>query len=415
MRRALLLLPVVITLAPTAAWAQGNPVGPEFRVNTYITGGQYGGTVAFDGSGNFVVAWGSQGQDGDDGGAFAQRYDSSGAPAGPEFRVNSYTTGYQGSGIVAAAANGGFVIVWAGGSFDRDVFGQRYDSSGAPLGGEFRVNSYTTSLQSQASVATAANGDFVVVWMSAGQDGDWGGIFGQRFAATGAPLGPEFRVNTYTTLFQTDPWVASDPSGNFVVTWDSMPQDGSGLGVFAQRYASGGTPAGAEFRVNTNTQNHQSRSRPFYDAGGRFVVVWDSLLQDGAGYGVYAQRYDATGTPLGPEFRVNATTPGSQWFPFGAADGAGDFVVVWVSDAQDGSGYGVFGQRYASSGASLGPEFRVNTFTTNGQTAPFPAVAPAGTFIVLWNSDGQDGSSFGKFAQRYGQILPVELMHFTLE
>ena len=33
-----------------------------------------------------------------------------------------------------------------------------------PVGSEFQVNTYTTSLQSRPSVSTAADGDFVVVW-----------------------------------------------------------------------------------------------------------------------------------------------------------------------------------------------------------------------------------------------------------
>ena len=34
---------------------------------------------------------------------------------------------------------------------------------------------------------------------------------------------------------------------------------------------------------------------------------------------------------------------------------------------------------------------------------------------IIWSSDGQDGSSFGVFGQRYSQIVPVELMHFRVE
>jgi len=52
----------------------------------------------------------------------------------------------------------------------------------------------------------------------------------------GNPLGPEFRVNTYTTSYQSWPAVASDSSGNFVVVWESNFQDGSNSGVFGQRY-----------------------------------------------------------------------------------------------------------------------------------------------------------------------------------
>ena len=52
----------------------------------------------------------------------------------------------------------------------------------------------------------------------------------------GDPLGPEFRVNTYTTSYQGNPAVSSIPSGNFVVVWMSY-EDGSFGGIFGQRYS----------------------------------------------------------------------------------------------------------------------------------------------------------------------------------
>ena len=176
--------------------------------------------------------------------------------------------------------------------------------------------------------------------------------------AQGNPVGPEFRVNTYTTSSQSLPDVASDSSGNFVVAWQSSPQDGSGFGVFGQRYANSGAPVGPEFRVNTYTTGDQFQPSVASDTSGNFVVVWRSKMPD---YGVFGQRYANSGAPLGPEFRVNTYTTSGQSFPSVAADTSGNFVVVWGSSSQDGSAYGVFGQRYASSGSPLGPEFRVNT------------------------------------------------------
>ena len=69
-----------------------------------------------------------------------------------------------------------------------------------------------------------------------GQDGNQGGIFGQRYGSTGSPLGAEFRINSYTTHAQGMPSVSADAAGNFVVVWNSYKQDGSGWGIFAQRF-----------------------------------------------------------------------------------------------------------------------------------------------------------------------------------
>ena len=229
----------------------------------------------------------------------------------------------------------------------------------------------------------------------------------------GNPLGPEFRVNTYTTGNQYRPAVASDASGDFVVVWDSCAQDGSGLGAFGQRYASSGAPLGPEFRVNTYTTGDQALSAVASDAGGNFVVAWASRQDPGSG--VFGQRYASSGVPLGPEFRVNTYTTGYQASPSIVSDSSGNFVVVWNSYTQDGSGMGVFGQRYAGSGVPLGPEFRVNTYTTGAQSGPSVAADTSGNFVVVWTSDLQNASLLEVFGQRYSQILPVELMHFRVE
>jgi hypothetical protein len=419
MRRALLVVVFAVLSFPGAAWPQGQPVGPEFLVNTYTTGDQGQPVAVMDPSGSFVVVWTSlPAQDGSGYGVFGQRYDGSGAPVGPEFRVNSYTTGAQFSPSVTADALGDFVVVWMSGGQDGSgygVFAQRYDSAGTPLGSEFRVNSYTMNDQYNPSVAADSSGNFVVVWTSSTQDGSSYGVFGQRYAGSGAPLGPEFRVNTYSTGSQLDPAVAADPAGNFVVAWAGDLQDGSSYGVFGQRYASSGAPVGSEFRVNTYSTDNQGIPAVAADASGGFVVAWTSFGQDGDSRGVFGQRYAGSGAPLGPEFRVNTFTTGLQEIPIVAVDASGNFVVVWDSGGQDGSSVGVFGQRYDSSGSPLGLEFRANTTTANEQSAASVAANAAGSFVVVWNGGVQDGSGYGVFGQRYAPILPVELMRFRVE
>ena len=414
----------VLTFLPRIVVAQGNPVGPEFRVNTFTPGFQFASSVAADPSGSVVVVWNSQ-QDGSDEGVFGQRYAGSGIPIGPEFRVNTYTTGFQEFPSVAADLAGNFVVVWHSGQDGSalGIFGQRYASSGAPLGPEFRVNTYTTSSQFFPSVASDAGGNFVVVWNSPADESGTG-VFGQRFASSGAPMGPEFRVNTVTFAEQYVGNVASDAAGSFVVVWDSLFQDGSQIGVFGQRFASSGTPIGPEFRVNTFTIDNQLGPRVASDTTGNFVVVWTSSPlqiagQDGSGAGVFGQRFDTSGVPLGAEFRVNTFTTSNQYSPSIAADSAGNFVVSWQSYSQEGP-YGglagVFGQRYASSGAPLGPEFRVNTYTTTRQYRSAVAADPLGNFVVTWTSyPGQDGSFHGVFGQRFNMIVPVDLMGFGVE
>ena len=73
-------------------------------------------------------------------------------------------------------------------------------------------------------------------------------------------------------------------------------------------------------------------------------------------------------------------------------------MVVWQS-FQDGGYYGIFGRLYAASGLARGPEFQVNTFTTDTQHRPSVAAGVNGRFVVVWSSERQDGSGDGIFGQ----------------
>ena len=115
-------------------------------------------------------------------------------------------------------------------------------------------------------------------------------LFPTLVGAVPGPVGSEFHVNTYTTDDQYASSVAADAAGNFVVVWQSFGQDGSGLGVFGQRYDSTGLSVGSESGQHRN-----------------FVVVWGSHVQDGSGYGVFGQRYDATGAPVPGRVPISGT------------------------------------------------------------------------------------------------------------
>ena len=117
------------------------------------------------------------------------------------------------------------------------------------------------------------------------------------------------------------------------------------------------------------------------------------------GYGIFAQRYNASGNTVGSEFQVNTNTSNSQEFSTGVGLSDGGFLIAWTSNLQDGSGYGVFGQRFDQSGSNVGNEFQINTYTTNDQDRISLAQLANGNVIATWDSNGQDGSGDGVFAQ----------------
>lgn len=385
------------------------PVGPETRVNTYTTGLQFGPRIGRDAAGDYVVAWTGYNQYGSQGDIFAQRYNANGVPVGSEFRVNSYTTGNQRDVSVGMDDNGNFVIAWNSLGQDGDgngIYAKRYSSSGAVLQSDFRVNTFTTRDQSFPSVAVQHTGAFVIAWASVTQDGDSSGIYAQRYSAAGAVVGSEFQVNTYTTNRQQFPSVAIDTAGDFVVAWQSRGEDDNGgnygsYGIYAQRFNSAGTKQGGEFRVNTYTTGTQDRAQVAMDSAGNFVVTWESQGNDGDSYGIFAKRYNAAGVVQGSDFKVNTYTTSFQSQPAIAMDSTGDFVITWSSFQQDGGYDGIYAQRYSPAAVAQGTEFRVNTYTTESQNTPSIAMDGSGNYVIAWVSTDQDGSSEGIYSQRF--------------
>ena len=382
--------------------------GSETLVNTTTTGTQTENwsakTVAMDANGNYVVIWMDGSGATDTGiGIYGQRFNASGVAQGAQFHVNTYTADNQRNPTVAMDASGNFVVVWESSGQDGSSYGiyaQRYNSSGVAQGSEFRVNTTTTYDQIEASVAMDANGNFVIAWQSWSQDlVNTNGIYAQRYNSSGVAQGSEFLVNTYTTESQTEPSVAMDAAGNFVIAWQSFGQDGDNEGIYAKRYNSSGVVQGSEFHVSTYTTSNQDLPVVAMDSTGNFVVVWESN-QDGSGNGIYGQRYNSSGAAQGSEFRINTTTTNQQQNPVVTMLAGGAFAVTWQSTAQDGSFDGVYMRQYDSSGTALTAETLVNTTTTDYQDVPSIAADEKGHLVVVWHGNGP-GDADGIFMQRY--------------
>lgn len=361
------------------AWARrfdklGRPLGPEFRVGGFNTYAKGGVAVASDPAGRFVVVWDDYRADqyGDYEnaiGILGRRYDAGGAAQGGVFLVNEPALGPDRKLTPKAAADGtgNFMVVWAEPDDYYDgprIAGRRFSSAGTPLGASFQVNSSGTcdcscncsyccaysgfegfATFDDMDVAGDSSGNFMVVWRGPAdpyspiRELD---VKGRIFDSTGTPSGPEFTVNTYTTGDQSGPSLASDNNGNFVVVWTEY----FGYDISGRRFDSTGSALGADFQVNT-TPIYSFSYGPSVaaDATGRFVVTWDAQGRD---YAIYAREFDAAGTPVGAQFRVDQLT--DDYGEAGirrqnvAASAAGDFVVAWGQYRFDEYTYGADGR-----------------------------------------------------------------------
>lgn len=382
--------------------ADGNPVGSELLVNSESAGSQFTPDVAVFADGSFVITWTSNDptQDGDLSAVKARLFDAGGNPVGPEFLVNTQTVSSQESPRVTVLQDGNFVVSWSDvNGFDTKA--QVFSPDGLKVGGEFRVNIGTTAIQDSEDIVALEGGGFVVTWRTtdATADGSGYAVMARLFDSSGVG-GAEFVVSSAKTGNQNLPNVTALADGGFVVVWQTgdTTQDGSGDAVKGQIFDASGAKIGSEFLVNSAAANVQREPTVTALADGGFVVVWNTLdsLQDGSASALKGQYFDATGQKVGGEFLVNSLTSGGQFLPSIATLADGSVLVTWTSETGDGSGYAVrartFDMGVVPEIVSNGGGNLASIVVAEGETAVTSVVAtdpdsPAVTYSIGGGAD----------------------------
>ncbi|MEM9219612.1 MAG: calcium-binding protein [Cyanobacteria bacterium P01_F01_bin.150] len=393
------------------------PTLPDRLINTTTANDQENVAIARSSNGNTVIVWESADQDGNRGGIYAQQFASDGTVIGSEFQVNTFTNGNQATPAIAMDDVGNFVIVWVdqgrpyridGGTSpatitdESGIYGRRFSSNGTPLDSEeFLIDRDDTVFSSPApgffqtdiaepSVAMDSNGDFVVTWRF---DSDLGDIFARRFGATGTAQGSAFQVNTITEDRQSEPDVAMDANGNFVVTWVTDDND-----IAARRFNALGTPLANEFEVNTNTINAQLNPAVAMNDSGAFVISWEG----DAISGISAQRYNPDGTPNGGELIVN-TDQNFETKPDVAITNEGHVAIAW-----DEFGGEVYVRTYLASGVTNHATSQISSGTAGSAFESAIALEDAdGDLAIAWTRTDTDGSGNGIYSQQFSTVFDL--------
>jgi hypothetical protein len=355
---------------------------------------------------------------------------------GTEFRVNTTTSGYQQSAVVAALADGGWVVAWASslGTGASAVYSQRYTAAGVPAGPETLLS---TTINGSPSVAGLAGGGYVISWSTLAVDGTWD-IHAQRFDAGGAAAGAEALVNTttYGSQLQTDQAVTEMNDGGYLITWQSLPDEFGYCHVYSQRFDAVGNRVGGELivegmpnyvhdSVTTNVlsggwvvtwmfENILYQRR--YDAGGQpagdgakqFVAdlgfapgdhhvaaLWDGgwIIAYVNGLDIYTQRFDANGAAVGGPALANSSTAGVETLPSITALPDGGWVVTWQSRPTSTFDADIYAQRFDATGAKVGAETLVTTVQSGNQFSPDVAGLTDGQYMITWTTTASDGST----------------------
>ncbi|MBN2089144.1 Ig-like domain-containing protein [candidate division KSB1 bacterium] len=371
--------------------------GVNFRVNDGTgSSAQLYPAVAVDGRGYEFVVWEDERAGSSD--IFTQKYTNLGVKIGNNYKIqeDSYKED-QKRPRITADNTGNILIVWQDDrNEDRDIYGHRYYNTGVPGSSNLKINDDVgSSAQLNSSLAADANGNFVIVWED--YRTGFGEIYGQRFTNTGNRLGPNFMINDDSSnANQKYPSVGMDDEGNFIVAW----RDGRNgeNDIYAQYFNAEGSTVGRNFKVNDDGNGHdQFIPAIAMNAGGSSVIVW--LDKRNGQEDIYGQRYGKGGIAEGNNFRINESKAiNNRWSPRVSIDASGNLAVVW-QDSSNGS-WDIFLQRFNSSSVKIGTSSKVNDDVgSSNQIVPAVASDNSGNFVVTW-SDARNGNE-DIYAQRY--------------
>ncbi len=362
--------------------------------------------VVADEQGDYYITWGDSRHGEQD--IYVQRLMSTGIHSGNNFKVNDdVDSGLQTSPEIATDRYGNFVVVWNDKIYSyTDIYARRYDFMGIPIGVPFRVNDDEGMVYRYGSMSITQNGagEFIIVWLDVRNNEK--SIYAQRYSRNGAPQGPNFHVNNdLGTGYLSSPSVGIDGSGNFIITWRAeVSSENDDDNIYAKRYTFNGTASGSTFRVNDVEDSADVNRQPCIavNSKGNVIISWVDRRENYKS-DIYAQRYSSDGSAEGQNFKVNKYVENAkQYRPHSAVDGQGNFLIVWQFDNDS---LGVYAQRYDQNGDPLGDNFQVTNFD-GGSISNYSAIAMdrTGRFVIAWddyytgNGDiyGQRYSSDGK-------------------
>jgi Ca2+-binding RTX toxin-like protein len=279
-----------------------------------------------------------------------------------------------------------------------------FNPDGTPAGPDIIVSDSTTSDQYGNDIAALPGGRFIVSWSSTDASQAPGPeIHARIFNADGTPAGAEFKMNsTPVNSLSREPDIEVRADGRFIAVWTTGTAGSGGINIQARLFNADGTPSGGDFRVNSGSGTNVDAALGIL-SDGRFIATWtgDSGNGDGSLTAIRARVFNADGSAAGADFVVNSTTAGWQQGANVAILANGGFVVTWDSqDTGDGSGGCIRARIYNADGTAAGADFIVNT-TSDGTQGSADVVALAdGRFAVAWDSDDVLATTGGSIRAR---------------
>ena len=242
------------------------------------------------------------------------------------------------AGSLAVSENGDVVQAYTTDSISGNVLNDVYyvvsNQDQSETTGPIRINDTVAGEQRDVSVAVAANGNLVFVWTSDHTGTD--GVYAKIIAHDGSVIESEFEIEAGGAGNAT---VDTDDAGNFVVVWQASNANDLDQGIFVQAYNPFGDTIGVTQTVNTTLTGVQSNPDVALNNNGRFVVVWDDYVDLNGPSSTFSRSFDvnyATQTVIGQNDEVNLSGVNAFDANFGASVDileSGAFAVAYTTDS----------------------------------------------------------------------------------
>ncbi len=313
-----------------------------------------------------------------------------------EFIANPYTPGSQVEPDVAVMPCGGFIIAWS----DQEGFikFRLFDDHCAPTTGEIMVNASESSTAANPRLAADSSGRCIVAWQQDYPSYDTDCV-ARIFDQNGVPSTGEFMVDPIRSESQLNPDAAWLADGNIIVVWQHCTAL-EGCDIYHRVFNASGDPLSQ--RMMTNQLDILDQAHPAITSfsHGGYAICWDGPDESSVSNIIYCRIYE-TYEDASDEFIVNENNSYNKFYPALDSCSDGNFVIVWQSNGQDGDQWGIFGRLMNDKGHRLADEFQVNVRWSNSQKLPAVSMDSQGNFLVSWTSYNQDGDSYGIYRRLF--------------
>jgi hypothetical protein len=201
---------------------------------------------------------------------------------------------------------------------------QRFDENGEAIGG-------TVPIEAGADSAARASGGWVSAYTETISQSPDTEVYLTIYDGQGLATASDIHVNTFSEYKQTLNDIAVLADGGWVISWQGYGADDHGDGddeIYMQRYDAGGTAVGSNTRVNTNVERDEVESRVVGLEDGGWIVSWTGMTGYYTDARVHMQRYDENGNMVGPEQQVHDDDKGSMALSAVAALPDGGWLVA---------------------------------------------------------------------------------------